>query len=1400
MNENIELSNFTADDSLENDIQEYHEIKQDTTLDDIETSFSSKQSPKHLNEYDFFTQIDVKTEPKKHFKKKKGKKKDKPSNLMDLISSEIAASVVPVTDNVVSLVDVSKERQNSYLRTNTKFTPFQKPKTFVVDAENGWAPKAKAAYLSPIFPRILENAVSDDSPIAVEYVDPRAFDDVVAKHTERDKDDSIKFLDITIKNITPKHHHSFTLEKLLCVKVVEYYNEYIYIQRVFKELAKDIKVSRDTKDNLKIDLMKVSPSKKYDVRFDKTLRNYTEKLLKLKEKYKESLKAKKEATHKIISLWADVEMLRERRECIDTPYNLELNQIILDETEYEKEWNDVFNTEYTDTLDQIEYDFVSRYLEYKEAKNEQNTNTDKKLSKPKLQFDEDKIKNEVEMFVNTVLTKSQVELYLKKDESILTDFEQQGQRFPKTNYNFLMYVDDVFVCESENYSSDDMFCAEFTESFSVQILAKNKSIRIVLLENGTKVSDFKINLQEVRKTNENAEFVAESLIREEIVESNLKYVGSGVSMKEIAHANKVRLKSSNLFKGKLFTNYEINMKVGWNDKLDQNKSQAVKSSMELGNKIKRLLHGIEKPNLDVLLDVISKIYEKEVTDENMIETITKLCQMEVQDDDTFPLEDNNPEITRLKLLHLRNIGGFTGIDKKLVPLHASQITTDQLNCLQKTNEKEFDMDYLNNAEMEMDPIELQRFIGAKYVQKLNRNMLRSLNEYLLQKTHKDVVKEFNFSFRSLFSNQSNVGVLATASNSTKQQILRESLGKDQEIHVTVIRAFNLLDRTAAVLDEIAEDDEMIAGFKVRSLRPFVRVNYRGTSAQTVTAIGCHPAWNHTLKINTKLEPLSSVHINIYDEYKANIVEGFSEEDHSNKTVHYRYYNKWLGTLEVPLYAVLSLGTLRGTFKITTPPLLFGYETHQTKESTSLIPEITQLMKKHTTFITLEITTSLSHLGGLHAYNQPLPSSIEDDYLIKHLNNFVTEYTNEFPMRNISLTFIDSAGRNKCVTQFLQPIPLPEKDFIPKNPRGDSAISKSSGFSKSSSSSGKRRERELDVDGMSHEEKESIYSAREGDNLSKMMNACMRYVSLIPSYEVTETHAVTLLGLELLKVLHGSPLDHTILLASYFIYLGIKCWVAIGLGLPRGQSSFVLFKYDLTTRRIVLESDQLFRSRGFLNKGDGYTWYVCDASSGERHELRDVGCPMKTVDYVFDNENIWVNVQASQDCENMGFDFTKSSEWQAVFDKSVFVMKQPVVTDSTLYSPPPSVEGLRVALENKIKMKVQKWRSHMKTIWNRYCSTLLRDMLLQWEYWVFFPTGPKPVFSQKLKHLMVTFKIFGFPLNMSYVNTKSVISAVKSTGLHLTDDPNVEFALGVEVCAYPNNVISVWVFLASISRM
>lgn len=201
-------------------------------------------------------------------------------------------------------------------------------------------------------------------------------------------------------------------------------------------------------------------------------------------------------------------------------------------------------------------------------------------------------------------------------------------------------------------------------------------------------------------------------------------------------------------------------------------------------------------------------------------------------------------------------------------------------------------------------------------------------------------------------------------------------------------------------------------------------------------------------------------------------------------------------------------------------MIFGYDNAtKPKENTqTLVPSVNQLLKKNTSFISFHITTSLSHLGGLHGYNQPIPNS-EDDYLINHLNAFVTEYINDFPNRHISLTFIESSGRNKCVTQFLQPIPLPDQDCFPKNPkmRSESALSKSSGLSKSSSSkSSASKVRESGVSYQSGEEKESLYSTmswKNGDNqLEKVMTAVARYVALIPVYEVTETHNVTLMGL------------------------------------------------------------------------------------------------------------------------------------------------------------------------------------------------------------------------------------------------------------------------------------------------
>jgi coiled-coil and C2 domain-containing protein 2A len=51
--------------------------------------------------------------------------------------------------------------------------------------------------------------------------------------------------------------------------------------------------------------------------------------------------------------------------------------------------------------------------------------------------------------------------------------------------------------------------------------------------------------------------------------------------------------------------------------------------------------------------------------------------------------------------------------------------------------------------------------------------------------------------------------------------------------------------------------------------------------------------------------------------------------------------------------------------------------------------------------------------------------------------------------------------------------------------------------------------------------------------------------------------------------------------------------------------------------------------------------------------------------------------------------------------------------------------------------------------------------------------------------------------MPYTRIDKVIEAVFNTGVHMNDDPQVEFALAVYIHPYPNNVLSLWVYVATL---
>lgn len=69
----------------------------------------------------------------------------------------------------------------------------------------------------------------------------------------------------------------------------------------------------------------------------------------------------------------------------------------------------------------------------------------------------------------------------------------------------------------------------------------------------------------------------------------------------------------------------------------------------------------------------------------------------------------------------------------------------------------------------------------------------------------------------------------------------------------------------------------------------------------------------------------------------------------------------------------------------------------------------------------------------------------------------------------------------------------------------------------------------------------------------------------------------------------------------------------------------MVKSDVRTNKTLLLNEYAYeKSRRTFFGGrdnDNWVWHVFDASNGETYDLRDVSCPLKTVQYVFDDENV-----------------------------------------------------------------------------------------------------------------------------------------------------------------------------------
>ena len=180
--------------------------------------------------------------------------------------------------------------------------------------------------------------------------------------------------------------------------------------------------------------------------------------------------------------------------------------------------------------------------------------------------------------------------------------------------------------------------------------------------------------------------------------------------------------------------------------------------------------------------------------------------------------------------------------------------------------------------------------------------------------------------------------------------------------------------------------------------------------------------------------------------------------------------------------------------------------------------------------------------------------------------------------------------------------------------------------------------------------------------------------------------------------------------------------------------------------------------------------------------------------------MWINVQSFHEPYRITFDLNNGSHWKAFFGKSNPNKFETVQPEKLLYIPtePKYVKELESKIETRLREKLQEWRPRHNTKFNRFCSLALRQILTNIEKsrGIKLQNQKEP---DELSQFTSQYRISGFPINLPYTNLTSILEAVFASQVHAIPSPDVEFALAVQIYPYPNTILSVWVYVASLIR-
>jgi coiled-coil and C2 domain-containing protein 2A len=638
---------------------------------------------------------------------------------------------------------------------------------------------------------------------------------------------------------------------------------------------------------------------------------------------------------------------------------------------------------------------------------------------------------------------------------------------------------------------------------------------------------------------------------------------------------------------------------------------------------------------------------------------------------------------------------------------------------------------------------------------------------------------------------------------------------------------------------------------------FVEVEFQGKKVRTTSVDGPAPAWKQSMSLpfmpphgefsHSNLEQVEDiVQFSLFDEIIHDDASRGGFLDGENTI---REERRFLGSFSLPFNTILSERRIEGTFRLNTPVFNYGYkptssaatshDTHQAPPSGGILG-----------LLGFVAAPPRRRLEEPQYIDDALEKELEWCCCGDRTSTFITIMATLDPLLTAS-PFLDSDL--SVATAY-----PPDRPIIP---RAQMWLSKLEGIGKHTKKR-KYTLFGSNSDGLSVLVCRFLKPLQPPPGMTTR-RACIHFVSLIPFIPDSQAFVgefnLWCTTKQTLEIMAGDEEEHATTLYNYLYYMSLhnksgsaavvpgkrdskdqpfegypthsfvaqeELFLVSGYAVPEGETTYVLIRKEGRAGENSRVKGTTAEAFLLVNPCTGYVYSAADPK-----------CPIKEIYSLATPYNVWANIQKATSPKDLSFDIMKPSLWQPLFNNK---FKPGITSISSIqsdiaYYPTPTAPCLEIEklLKNEIISNFRKWRAKRArpdTAFHPEACVAMTDMLEWLEEWKMHGTVEGQVMgggekrsnsrdqtfkshsvsndalfaiqekaSHRLKNVTRTSTLTGYPMNMSYTDVDSIITAVRSYGVHETRHPQVQFVLAVRVFPLFNGIMSLWIFLGTLER-